>query len=44
MGRSLTAIADDLRRELGLSGSVIEVVDAACAQLGVPREGGVLDS
>ena len=40
---SLAAIADDLRRELGLSGSVIEVVDAACAQLGVPREGGVLD-
>ena len=40
---SLSAIADDLRRELGLSGSMIEVVDAACVHLGVSREGGVLD-
>ena len=40
---SLADMADLFRRQLNLSGNVVEVVDAACAQLGVPGRGPLVD-
>ena len=40
---SLADMADLFRRQLNLSGNVVEVVDAACAQLGVPGSGPLVD-
>lgn len=40
---SMEVMVENLKRELGLSGPYAEVVDAACAQLGVPREGAMIE-